>query len=185
MAFLTSSSHIRNMAGHIFNLSAQHYVRYLLQGLYDSLHRMNLLNSKISFDLASSTRMLVEFREHLRRLLRVFFHLAYNPDHLDDEGAASDQESGESTGQTPRSPSSSPRSSPRPNGKAATVARSSGVDKGSEKFSASFEKERNSARSASRRLSKDTKPSRESAVLVPVSEVSVYKPRVMDQNRIF
>lgn len=76
---------------------------------------MNLLNSKITFDLASSTRMIAEIRDHLRRLMRVFFHLGYHPDHLDGNGGSvagadadeSDHESSEPS--TPRSPQSSPR----------------------------------------------------------------------------
>lgn len=71
---------------------------------------MNLLNSKISFDLASSTRMFTEIREHLRRLLRIFFHLAYehsNGASHDSAGPDSDSESqspNTEASTTPRSP---------------------------------------------------------------------------------
>ncbi len=110
---------------------------------------MNLLNSKISFDLASSTRMIAEIRDHLRRLMRVFFHLGYHPDHLDGnnvDAEESDHESSEPG--TPRSPPQprSPQSSPRP-----LKGSSSGrVVSGPSAHST----ERNSG---SRRLSKDRK----------------------------
>ena len=77
---------------------------------------MNLLNAKISIDLASSTRMISELKDHLRRMLRVFFHLAYNPDHFggpeSPSGGGNTPESDHEPESpvTPRSPSSSPRS---------------------------------------------------------------------------
>lgn len=157
--------------GLISNMSARLYMRHLLQAIYDSLFRMNILNNKISFDLASSTRILSECRDHLRRLLRVYFHLAYNLDHFEcspasSDPADSDQDSGEPT--TPRSPTQSPRSSPRPAAGAKPVRSSiasTPVSGGLERVSGS-----------QRRVSKDRKSasSKDVPLIVPAADLYEY-----------
>ena len=93
--------------GIVATLPASQYVVYLMGAFYDSIHRMNLLQSKLTFDPSATSpqAMYHEFREHFRRLLRVFFHLAYNHQHVrGEEDSESDSEPG-----TPRSPQMSPR----------------------------------------------------------------------------
>ncbi len=91
------------------------YVRYLMGALHETIHRLNLLQSKLSFDLSSSQRMYGEFREHLRRLMRVYFHVAYcHSDHdliIASPSSTQDSENSQSDSEpsTPRSPQSSPR----------------------------------------------------------------------------
>jgi hypothetical protein len=91
------------------------YVRYLMGALHETIHRLNLLQSKLSFDLSSSQRMYAEFREHLRRLMRVYFHVAYvHCDHdliIASPSSTQDSENSQSDSEpsTPRSPQSSPR----------------------------------------------------------------------------
>jgi hypothetical protein len=99
--------------GIVATLSPNLYFRYLMGSFYDSIHRMNVLQSKLTFDqtATSSTQMYNEFRDHLRRLVRIYFHCAYNMDHFkrheDDSESGSD--SVPASPRTPRSPQQSPR----------------------------------------------------------------------------
>ncbi len=101
--------------GVVAALSPSLYLRYLMGSFHESIHRMNVLHSKLSFDLSSSQRMYAEFREHLRRLMRVFFHVGYNhSDHdlfVASPNSTQDSENSQSDSEpsTPRSPQSSPR----------------------------------------------------------------------------
>ena len=112
--------------GQIVSLPARLYMRYLMGAFHESIHKLNVLNAKISFDLQSSQRIYSEFRDHLRRLVRLFLHLAYNPDHYQKEveSEPSSDTDAEMSPVTPRS--TTPQSSPRPFGKASSLSRTSG-----------------------------------------------------------
>lgn len=120
--------------GVVAALPARLYMRYLMGAFYESIHRMNLLQTKFSADwtLSSSQRMYSEFRDHLRRLVRLFLHLAYNPDHWekqsDSEPSSSDNESEPNT---PRSPQASPRPFGKGRGAQASGSPSNATSSGS------------------------------------------------------
>lgn len=123
--------------GVISNVPARSYFRFLMGAFHDSIFRANVLNSKLPFDLASGEAIFNEFRDHLRRLIRLFLHIAYNhfeprsPTARDDSEHSSDTEDLASTPRTASALPSSPRS-PRSFGKSGKNGPGS-VDRGSGK----------------------------------------------------